>query len=352
MLHDFDPFLLQISGNIGIRWYGLSYLMGFICSYFLIVWLTSRQKAGLEPRQVMDFITYAAFGTLIGGRLGYCLFYDQELFMKFTSSFPYWGVLQVHKGGMASHGGMIGIIVACLWFARKYGVYSLYLFDLCAVAGPIGIFFGRIANFINGELMGRPAPESFPLAVRFPQDILSWPSQEVDRLNSLVPVVEPLGIAKESWLEWVNGYKFSKGSGDLIATLERIILEVQEGNGAVKEALKPLLTPRHPSQLYAAVGEGLFVFLVLFFLWRKPRKPGFIGAAFVMVYGAVRIIDEMFRLPDAHIGYQALDLTRGQWLSVVMFFCGLILMLLWGRTERLRVLGWQKEAVIKINRRK
>ncbi len=352
MLHDFDPFLIHFYDNIGIRWYGLSYLMGFICAYFLIVWLTSRQRAGLEPKQVMDFITYAAFGTLIGGRLGYCIFYDQELFMKFTSTFPYWGVLQVHKGGMASHGGMIGIVVACLMFGRKYGVYSLYLFDLCAVSGPIGVFFGRIANFINGELMGRPAPEGFPLAVRFPQDVLSWPSQEVDRLSTLVPVVEPLGVTKESWLEWINGYKFGNGSGKLFETLDRIVLEVQNGNGAVKEALKPLLTPRHPSQLYAAFGEGLLVFMVLIFLWRKPRKPGFIGASFIMVYALVRISDEMFRLPDAHIGYQLWGLTRGQWLSIVMFFFGLILMLLWGRTERLRIPGWQKEAVIKINRRK
>ncbi len=352
MLHDFDPFLIQFSDNFGIRWYGLSYLMGFICAYFLIVWLTNRQKAGLEPRQVMDFITYAAFGTLIGGRLGYCIFYDQELFTKFSSSFPYWGVLQVHKGGMASHGGIIGIVVACILFGRKFGVYSLYLLDLCAVAGPIGVIFGRIANFINGELMGRPVDEKFPLAVRFPQDIFAWPSQEVDRLNTLTPVVEPLGIGKETWLDWVNNYKFGKGGGKLFETLERIVVEIQNGNEAVKAAIKPLLTTRHPSQLYAALGEGLLVFLILFFIWRKPRKPGIIAASFIMCYATVRIIDEMFRMPDAHIGFQALGLTRGQWLSVVMFAFGAILMLLWTRTEKLRIPGWKKEEVIKINRRK
>lgn len=165
MVHDLNPFLWQISGNFGLRWYGLSYMMGFICAFFIIGWLAKRQRAGLQPNMVGDFITYTAIGTLVGGRLGYCLFYAPDLFLKFKGDFPFWGVLAVNEGGMASHGGMIGIAIACILFSRKYAINMLYLFDLVTVGGPIGVFFGRIANFINGELVGRPSDPDFPLTV-------------------------------------------------------------------------------------------------------------------------------------------------------------------------------------------
>lgn len=141
MVHDLDPFALRISGDFGIRWYGLSYMMGFIFAYLFISWLVQRQRAGMNSVLVGDLITYGAIGTLVGGRLGYVIFYSPDLFMKFKASFPYWGALAVNEGGMASHGGMIGIVIGTLLFARKYSINALYLLDLVAVSGPMGVFF-------------------------------------------------------------------------------------------------------------------------------------------------------------------------------------------------------------------
>ncbi|MGZ3769830.1 MAG: prolipoprotein diacylglyceryl transferase [Bdellovibrio sp.] len=352
MVHDFDPFALRISGDFGVRWYGLSYMMGFICAYLLIKWLAKRQKSGLTPQMVGDFVTYGALGTLIGGRLGYVLFYSPDLILKFKSTIPFWGVLAVNEGGMASHGGMIGIVVACLLYARKYSVNAPYLFDLVAVSGPVGIFFGRIANFINGELVGRPCDPSFPLAVKFPQDILSWPAQEMSKLSELSTVVEKVGVGREQWLDLVGKYRFDMNARDqLYSIMNKVIEGIQTGNTAAKEAIAPLLTPRYPSQLFAAVGEGLFLFLVLFLLWRKPRKPGFIAASFTLIYAIVRVVDEHFRMPDAHIGFQWLGLTRGQWLSVAMFMAGLILMFIWTRASSLKIPGWGRSHSIKLSRK-
>lgn len=352
MIHDLSPFILRFTDDIGIRWYGVSYVAGFVASFFIIRWLATRQRAGLDRESVMDFITYAAFGTLIGGRLGYVLFYSPDLLWKFRGDFPFWGVLAVNEGGMASHGGVIGIVVACLLYARKVGVSPLYLFDLAAVVGPVGIFFGRVANFINGELVGRPAAENFPLAVRFPTDILSWPAQEFDRLRTLGEVSPLLGTAKETWLEWIDRYRFDGGvRNQVMGSLQKMVDEVQGGNVALKEALGPLLTPRHPSQLYAALGEGLLLFLILFFLWRSPRKPGFIGAGFVTFYAVFRIAGEFFRLPDAHIGFQWLDLTRGQWLSIGMLIIGLGLMFWWSRTGTRTINGWGRMPSVRLGRR-
>lgn len=352
MVHDLDPFALRISGDFGVRWYGLSYMMGFICAYLMIKWLARRQRAGLTPQMVGDFVTYAAIGTLVGGRLGYVIFYGPDLFTKFKSTFPFWGVLAVNEGGMASHGGMIGIVVAALLFARKYSVNALYLFDLVAVSGPIGVFFGRIANFINGELVGRPCDPSFPLAVKFPQDIYLWPSQEFGRMNDLASVTEKIGVSRETWLELLGKFRFDQNARDQVyAIMNKIIEQIQSGNTAAKEAIAPLLTPRYPSQLFAAVGEGLLTFLILFFLWRKPRKPGFIAATFVLIYAVVRITDEYFRMPDVQLGFRWLGLTRGQWLSITMFGVGLILMFVWTRASSLKIPGWGRGQSIKLNRK-
>lgn len=352
MVHDFDPFALKFTSDFGVRWYGLSYMMGFICAYILITWLAKRQRAGLSAQMVGDFITYAAIGTLVGGRLGYVLFYGPELFLKFKSDPPWWGVLAVNEGGMASHGGIIGIVIACLLYARKYSVNSLYLLDLVAVTGPIGVFFGRIANFINGELVGRPCDPTYPLAVKFPQDIASWPGQEAAKLPELVPVVEAVGVGREQWLELVDKFRFDGAAREqLYGILNNVIESIQNGNVAAKQAIAPLLTPRYPSQLFAAFGEGLLIFLFLFFLWRKPRKPGFVAACFVLIYAVVRVVDEHFRMPDAHIGFQALGLTRGQWLSVAMFIVGLIMMVVWTRAASLKIPGWQRGHSIKLNRK-
>lgn len=354
MVHDLSPIIFRIYGDaVAVRWYGLSYILGFVCAYLMIQWLAVRQKQGLTPAMAGDFVTYGALGTLIGGRLGYCVFYSPDLFLKFKSEFPFWGVLAVNEGGMASHGGMIGLVAACTLFAIKHGVSRLYLYDLVALVGPIGIFFGRIANFINGELVGRPAPADFPLAVKFPTDIAMWPSQDLQRVATLADVADKVpGLSRSEWLEWVDKFRLDAGARERVYSgLHQMIESIQSGNTAAKEAIAPLLDPRHPSQLYAAAGEGLILFLILFFLWRRPRKPGVIGACFVVFYAIARIAGEQFRMPDAHIGYQLLGLTRGQWLSIVMLLIGLVLLFLWGRREALPVPGWGRGQNVKIHRR-
>lgn len=351
-VHNLDPFALQISGDFGIRWYGLSYMAGFIFAYYFLMWIVERQRSGLTAAMVGDFITYGAIGTLVGGRLGYVFFYSQDLLFKVKPEFPFWGVLAVNEGGMASHGGIIGIVVACLLYARKYGVNSLYLFDLVSVVGPVGVFFGRIANFINGELVGREAPATFPYPVKFPSDIYNWPSQDVSKLSSLSEVVDKVGMSREQWLEAVSKFSFDSGSRQQVYDgLTKIVLEIQNGNEAARAAIEPLLVPRYPSQLIAAALEGLVVFSVLFFLWRKPRKPGFIASAFILLYAIGRIINENFRMPDAHIGFQALGLTRGQWLSLGMLAVGLVLMFFWSRSSFVRIPGWGRGQNIKLGRK-
>jgi len=353
MVHDFSPFLWRITGDIGIRWYGLSYMTGFICAYFLFIWLAQRQRMGLTAEMISDFVTYGAIGILAGGRLGYCVFYSPDLFLKFKSEMPFWGVLAVNEGGMASHGGMIGLVVACFLFAQKYRISQNYLYDLVAIAGPIGIFFGRLANFVNGELVGRPCDPDFPLGVKFPSDLMSWPASDPQRLPELASVVEKLpGVSRDRFLEMVDKMRIDGTAHEFVSnTIYQIIDAIQSGNTAVKEALGPLLIARHPSQLYAAAGEGLFIFIVLFLLWYKPRKQGVIGATFVCLYAIVRIIDEQFRTPDAHIGFGLFGLTRGQWLSVGMLGVGIILLFMFGRRPGLATPGWGKGQNVRLGRR-
>lgn len=351
-IHELNPFAIQFSESFGIRWYGLSYMLGFICAYLLIRWLTYRQRAGLSPSRVVDFIIYVAIGTLVGGRFGYVIFYAPDLLLKFKADFPFWGVFAVNEGGMASHGGMIGIVIACLLFARRFGVNSLYLLDLVSVSGPIGVFFGRIANFVNGELVGRPAPDDFPYSVKFPQDILNWPTTDFPKLRGLADVVDKISINREQWLAMLEKYQLDTLSrAQVYEALQKIVAEIQADNHGVRDALAPLLTARYPSQLFGAIGEGLFIFLLLFFLWRKGRKPGFIAASFIILYSIVRITDEYFRMPDVQIGYQWLGLTRGQWLSGGMFVIGVSMMFLWMRSSSLNIPGWSRGHSIRLGRK-
>ena len=352
MVHDFDPVLWQIYGDIGIRWYGLSYILGFIAAYIVIGWLGDRQKAGLTHEMVSDLITYLALGTIIGGRLGYVFFYSPDLLTKFKPEFPYWGVLAVNEGGMASHGGMIGIVIACWLFVRKSGINFTYLLDLCAVGGPLGVFFGRIANFINGELVGRPAPADLPWAVRFPTDLYLWPKREPEKLESLSSVVDKIDINPTQWLDWVHHMRDNMMAREhVLGTINTIVAQIQHGNTALRDALGPLLVPRHPSQLYAALLEGLLLFIILFFLWRKPRRPGFITGCFLIFYAIFRISDEYFRMPDDHIGLQMFGLSRGQLLSIVMLIIGLIFSFIWARSNAFVVQGWGRLQSIKIGRK-
>jgi phosphatidylglycerol---prolipoprotein diacylglyceryl transferase len=339
-VHNLNPFALRFTETFGIRWYALAYLLGFYATYRLVVWLARKNLSPLTPEMAGDFIFTAALGTIIGGRLGYCFFYSPELLTQITSSFPYWGVIAINRGGMASHGGMLGIVVACIWFGRTRHIPIRHLFDLAALGGPIGILFGRIANFINGELVGRPAPADLPWAVKFPQDIYQW---SADQLQSLGPVVDAAGVSVAKWNEWLQQMSFSWAAQQNIETaLNLIITKIQQGNTLVLNLLAPLLVPRHPSQLYEAFGEGIFLFAALFYLWRKPRVPGVVSSAFLILYAIVRIIGEQFRMPDPQLGFQIFGATRGQILSVVALVTGLVCLGVWSRAATPKIGGWGK----------
>lgn len=351
-VHNLNPVLIPIHGNIGVRWYGLSYMIGFILSYFLIKWLCEKQKMGLTKEMVSDFVTYCAIGTMAGGRLGYCLFYSPDLFIKFRSDFPFWGVLAVNEGGMASHGGMIGIVLGAWLFARKHGISTLYLLDLVCICGPVGVFFGRIANFINGELVGRPIQSLVTWAVKFPADILSWGVTEKDKFLALTDTFAKLGGSPDQWKGWVETMAFNlDAKNSAYNFLSRLVEETQHNNSIVIKALEPLLVPRHPSQLYGAILEGFAVFVVLFIMWRTPKKLGVIAASFGVLYSIARVADEFYRMPDAHIGLQLFELSRGQWLSIGLALISLTFGILWSRTVTMICPGWGRVESIRLSRK-
>ena len=338
-IHDLDPFAIQFTETFGIRWYGLAYIFGFFFVYFVTYRFSLKGKVLIPAEKVGDYIAYLAFGTMIGGRLGYCLFYDPELLVSFSPvalpglgwEIPMWNALAVWNGGMASHGGIIGLCIACVLFARNHKISHFHIWDITVATGAISIFFGRITNFINGELYGRACEGKCIWPVKFPDEMRRWVSNwegHKEQLKSIYPVVEKMGTVagpdgslisptSSRWVEWVNA---STGSARYYVEtyVGRILNAVSKGNEEVLKHLAPYLTERHPSQLYQGFLEGLFVFLFLAWVWRKPQKPGLIGFLWGLTYAIARIIGEQFRMPDAHIGYEWLGLTRGQWLSVAM----------------------------------
>lgn len=337
-VHDIDPFAIQFPSVLqigalhvdGIRWYGLSYLSGFIFGFLAISYLVKKKLTPMKVIEIGDFTTAMAIGVMAGGRLGYCLFYAPHLLFEFSASFPFWGALKVYEGGMASHGGIIGVILACVWWSRRHKMDLFHVLDLVTFGGCIGFFFGRLANFINGELWGREASPDFAWAVKFPQEMMGWTKDSLSKLLEITPAVEALGIVKKAsgevvqltgdlWRNSIAHYRTDLTSWQIVNdTIEQMMTAIQSGNTLVAEKLAPYLTARHPSQLYQAVLEGLLIFIVLAFMHKKMLKPGLISAAFGIMYAIARIIGEQFRMPDAHIGFQLFGLTRGQWLSIAM----------------------------------
>jgi phosphatidylglycerol---prolipoprotein diacylglyceryl transferase len=351
-VHQLSPFLIQFTETIGIRWYGLSYLFGFFLAYLIVVWMANKKVILITAEQASDFIMYVALGAIVGGRLGYCLFYSPQLFLSWSAQFPFWGALEVHRGGMASHGGMIGIIVGSILYGRKMRVSAKHILDLTVLGGTIGVGFGRIANFINGELYGREAPADLSWAVKFPQEIYAWGVGDKSKLNLLAEAVEKLGavtingqsltISKDQWLSWVSTYDIfaQRMMGEM---RELLVHATQTGRSDVAQAMAQALTPRYPSQLIQSFLEGFLVFLILFFFWRKPQKPGVITGWFGVLYGVARIVGEQYRLPDAHIGFDWLGLTRGQWISVGLFLGCFTYLVLSYRAASEPLGGWGKK---------
>lgn len=353
MVHDFSPFLFQFQDGVGLRWSGVAYVLSFVSSYFLILWLARRQRTGINAQFVGDFVTACAIGALIGARLGYCLFYDFDLLFRFRPSVPFWGILALNEGGLSSHGGIIGLVLTCFWFAARHSVNHLYLFDLVGICGPLGILFGRIANFMNGEFIGREVEPTFPMAMKFPTEIYRWPKWQPDKLAQLGDVVALVpDLKKDEWLNWSQNFKTDPTlSGQINDALLRIVAEIQNGNTQIRDALAPLLVPRHPAQLYGAVLEGLLLFILLWMFWRRPQKAGLVGATFLIAFGFLQLVVERFRMPDAGVGYDWLGLTRGQWLSFAVIVIGLCLSFVWSRSGSVVIPGWARIQSIRINRR-
>src|SRR5881296_1923392 len=287
-LHNLDPIIFRIYDNVGPRWYGLAYVLAFVCSYVLLRVLAKTGYADLPGERVGDFITGCAlFGVIIGGRLGYVFFYKPEM-LRYPVS-----ILRVWEGGMSSHGGMIGILLFTFYYARRHELPWMNLGDNLVVTAPIGLFFGRCANFINGELYGRAA--TVPWAVQFPKELLDHPS-EADRAIALSRQIDPS-----------------------LTTPDAIVSAVRS-QPQVATTLRSILTPRHPSQLYEAFFEGIVLFGILWFVRTCTRQPnGVLTGLFFICYAIFRIIIENFREPDAElIG----SFTRGQFFSFFLIAIG------------------------------
>ncbi|MCG4256325.1 prolipoprotein diacylglyceryl transferase [Acetobacter senegalensis] len=246
----FDPVLVHL-GPLTIRWYALSYIAGIVLGIALL-----RRLVRLAPRagtaeQADDFLGWVTLGVLLGGRLGYILFYQPGYYLTHPLA-----ILKVWQGGMSFHGGALGVIIAMALFTWYNRINFLAFADRVTVAVPIGLGLGRIANFINGELWGREAPASLPWAMIFPD------------------------------------------AGGI---------------------------PRHPSELYEALTEGLLLFLVMFAASRKQslrERPGFLAGLFLVGYGCARSFCEFFREPDSFLGFLPGGLTMGQLLCIPMIIAG------------------------------
>jgi phosphatidylglycerol:prolipoprotein diacylglycerol transferase len=252
---NFDPVIVQI-GPFGIRWYALAYIVGLVLGWRLMRRLVQLPPVVASKLQVDDFLTWATLGVVLGGRLGYVLFYQPSVYLAHPLA-----ILEVWHGGMSFHGGAIGVAVATSWFCQRNGIPLLAFADRVAVCTPIGLGLGRIANFINGELWGRSAPDWLPWAMIFPT------------------------------------------------------------GGPV---------PRHPSQIYQALLEGLVLFVVMFTLSRQEAlraRAGLLTGVFLVGYAIARITGEFFREPDAFLGFLAFGATMGQLLSAPMLIAGVWLIL-------------------------
>ncbi len=239
-----DPVILHIWGPLAIRWYGVAYLAGFVAAWYL----GKRRLAriGWSQEQFSDLMTYAFLGVIIGGRVGYMLFYQFSGLMADPLS-----LFDMAEGGMSFHGGLLGVVAALALFARKHNSDLLTIGDFIAPLVPIGLGLGRVANFINGELWGRTT--DVPWAMVFPT------------------------------------------GGPL---------------------------PRHPSQLYEFVLEGVLLFAILWWYSSKLRPKGAVGGLFLVCYGLFRFVVEYFREPDAHLGLYSFGLSQGQLLCLPMIVLG------------------------------
>lgn len=281
-----DPILLDF-GTIKVRWYGVTYIIAFVLAALVLRGLARRGRFPVAEDKVVDVLFWGILGVFIGGRLGYFFFYGLSI------GYEWWQIIEVHKGGMSFHGGLLGVIVAYWLYCWKHGAPRGQFFDGLSLATAPGVAVVRFGNFINAELWGRQWEGAW--AMRFP------------RYNDFVHHL-PMNL-REKWPADSSGWMAARDAG----VDENILYE-------------PL---RHPSQLYEMFVEGILLYFILRFLMLKLGwGGGRIAACFLIGYGAMRFLVENFREPDAPIGFDWLNLTRGQWLCTGMIAAGIIVWLL------------------------
>ncbi len=299
-LNTLSPFIWEITPGFGPRWYGLAYVMAFLVGYVVYRRLSQRGYSALPPERAGDFITWAAFGVLIGGRLGSMILYGWQQWIHDPLM-----IFKVWQGGMSSHGGILGVTAATWLFARRYRVSWTGIGDSLCVVAPIGLFFGRIANFINGELYGRAAP-GVSWAMQFPKELLEN-STLADRAGALL-AQNPAVLAFAGKM-----------------TFPEAIIAAAPHSEQVRQVLRGILTPRYPSQLIEAALEGVVLFCALWLLRTRVRAPrGAITGAFFILYALLRIAGEQFREPgnDSPFAFAFGFLTYGQLLSLFLILIG------------------------------
>ena len=334
-VHHLNPVALPLFGNLALRWYGLAYLCGFLAGFLLLKYLAERKLWVLKPEKTGDFIAAAAlFGVFIGGRLGYILFYHIPR--------EGWGslakdpalVFKVWEGGMASHGGILGLVIFTWFYAKKQKVSWTGLGDGLCVVAPIGLFFGRMANFINGELYGRVV-QGVSWAVKFPLALTDSHAPESANFDAAAaaavnaePGLMPSYAAMQSATD--AGYGFARSH------FFENLLAANRQSEAVREAISPFLEPRHPSQIYEGLLEGALLFAILWTVrMLYPKAPnGLLTGLFFGIYAIFRIFGEQFRQPDAAWVVEGM-VTQGQFLSFFMFlFSGGFLFYAWTQRKK------------------
>lgn len=296
-----DPVALDLPGPLAIRWYGIAFMLAFTAGFLLLRRMARRGFLPMPADKAGDLVFALIVGVILGGRLGYILFYDFAAFAADPAR-----IIRIWEGGLAFHGGLIGATCAAAWWARRHGVPFLRLGDGLCIAVTPGIFFVRMANFINGELYGRVTTDAVPWAVRFP--------------------TEPTALR-------LTGAAQGRG------LREREILIERAYESGVWDQVRHQVPLRHPSQLYEGLSEGLLLGLVLWGLYAWSRRrgrdlaPGTYGGVFLLGYGVLRSLMELFRQPDAQftdagdpVGTVLGPLTMGQTLSLAMIAVGIFLL--------------------------
>lgn len=268
---EIDPVMFSI-GPVSLHWYGMMYLVGFVFALWLANRRAAKPNSGWNKNEVETLLYVGFVGVFIGGRLGYVLFYNLPVFLND----PLY-LFKVWDGGMSFHGGLIGVICAMIWFAKRTKRKFFQVADFVAPLIPFGLGLGRIGNFINGELWGRVTLDT-PWAFLFPTSRSADLQLVAQDPTTLLPIIQEYGVL-----------------------------------------------PRHPSQLYEMLLEGVVLFIILNIFVRKSRPVGSVSGLFLIGYGAFRIIVEFFRQPDAQLGLFG-GVSMGQILSIPMILLGIIFM--------------------------